>query len=399
MGFAKSTNVNTFQTTGWRFNIVDHRRRLLKRLTFTLLIVLTHLGATAHAAPPLADGKYLLQSEADGHRKCLIFSGNGGDTYPSRHNWGGGEYCGFPGGKTSLLQNRQAVFLLTNIDGGELYTIESDADGARKCLLFGGNGNEQYPSRHNWGSGAQFCGLPGGKTQLVNNRQAVWRIKSVGENKFTLQSAADGTDKCLIFGGNGAEQYPSRHNWAQGDHCGMPGGLSTLIANKQAIWIPTPVTEPPVADGHYLIQARWNNRTECLLFGDNGKERYPSRHNWAQGADEYCGYPGSEADIANNPQVVFALKNLDGGDLYMITARWNNRTECLIFSNNGNERSPSRHHWGDPSQDEYCGLTGGKAALMQIPQAVWRIRPTANGQYLIQSRGDGLWVQCLGRCV
>ena len=46
--------------------------------------------------------------------ECLIFSGNGQDTFPSRYLWGAGAngYCGFST-KQELLDNKQAVFTLT----------------------------------------------------------------------------------------------------------------------------------------------------------------------------------------------------------------------------------------------------------------------------------------------
>merc|ERR1719399_1692831 len=50
--------------------------------------------------------------------KCVIFSGNGNDKHPSRHDWGSGnEFCGFPGGKSALLNNKQGVFVITGLTG------------------------------------------------------------------------------------------------------------------------------------------------------------------------------------------------------------------------------------------------------------------------------------------
>merc|ERR1719399_1814092 len=106
--------------------------------------------------------------------KCVIFSGNGNDKHPSRHDWGSGnEFCGFPGGKSALLNNKQAVFELVNLESDK-YMIKSAVDS--KCVIFSGNGNDKHPSRHDWGSGNEFCGFPGGKSALLNNKQGVFVI-------------------------------------------------------------------------------------------------------------------------------------------------------------------------------------------------------------------------------
>ncbi|MGE5476005.1 MAG: hypothetical protein ACM3Q1_05075 [Bacteroidales bacterium] len=210
--------------------------------------VLAILCATASIFPAAAQQpgathqfKALLMngSPAGSTDQCLIFSGNGTDKYPSRHNWGTGPYCGFPGGKDALLANKQAVWTFTPISDTEnLYTISNDSgpDGSQ-CLIFSGNGTDQYPSRYNWGSGP-YCGFPGGKDALLANKQAVFRIEWVNGSQFIIKNAAPAgaPEQCLIFGGNGTEQFPSRYNWGSGPYCGFPGGKTALLDNKQAIF-------------------------------------------------------------------------------------------------------------------------------------------------------------------
>ena len=113
----------------------------------------------------VADGLYMLTSEADGSDKCLVFSAEGSNQYPERYDWGNSpDYCGIPTingmtGKEALLKNRQAVFRLTRLEK-DLYTVESDADGKGwRCLRFGMDGKNQYPDRYNWGEGSGMCGF------------------------------------------------------------------------------------------------------------------------------------------------------------------------------------------------------------------------------------------------
>merc|ERR1711918_232844 len=46
-----------------------------------------------------------------------------------------------------------------NLENG-LYILESEADGSRKCLIFSANGKNQYPERYNWGASESLCGIP-----------------------------------------------------------------------------------------------------------------------------------------------------------------------------------------------------------------------------------------------
>ena len=75
--------------------------------------------------------KYILQSASKGTStlggqkiwECLAFEEQGAATNPSRYNWGNGDsYCGAgnwegTGKVVGLLNNKQAVFILTYLQG------------------------------------------------------------------------------------------------------------------------------------------------------------------------------------------------------------------------------------------------------------------------------------------
>ena len=145
------------------------KKILTSLFTGAILILFTLKFVQAH------DLEALLKNSSDGEEKCLIFSNNGTYEYPTRHNWGTGPLCGFPGGKTALLANEQAVWKLIHLES-DLYLILNYSNGEEKCLIFSNNGTAYYPTRYNWGTGS-FCGFPGGKAALLANKQAVWNIR------------------------------------------------------------------------------------------------------------------------------------------------------------------------------------------------------------------------------
>mmetsp|Transcript_47739 Transcript_47739/g.121804 ORF Transcript_47739/g.121804 Transcript_47739/m.121804 type:complete len:392 (-) Transcript_47739:218-1393(-) len=199
------------------------------------------------APAPEAPGGLLFTIKSAVDDRCLIMGDNGNAAYPGRHNWAAGDFCGFPeqnglSAKDSLIANKQAVWRLEKLDGN-LYTIKSTVD--ERCLIFGGNGNDAYPSRYDWGAGGKFCGFPelngmSSKESLLENKQAVWELENLDGNRFIIKSAVAG--RCLIFGGNGNDAYPSRYDWgAGGEFCGFPelNGMSSkesLLDNKQAVY-------------------------------------------------------------------------------------------------------------------------------------------------------------------
>merc|ERR1719473_2163856 len=236
----------------------------------------------------IAGGLYMIESEADGNRMCVALLD--GAWYPSRVNFGNGEdYCGIVGDtedekREALLGDGQAIFKFTQLDasndqetqsGGDMYIIEyNDGDGYR-CLFFGDDGKDVYPSLQNchsydiaekgscpWNNGAKgmdHCGYSEEGMDpidaLLQNGQAIWRVTplKLNENKYILQSASKGRttldgDKiweCLAFEEQGAATNPSRYNWGNGDEwCGAgdwegEGKVYALLSNKQAVMILT----------------------------------------------------------------------------------------------------------------------------------------------------------------
>jgi len=236
----------------------------------------------------IATGLYILETEADDNLMCVAMLN--GEWYPSRINFGNGdEWCGAVGDtesdkKTSLLGDGQTIFKINHIGnyndqelkaGGDMYLIEfNDGDGY-KCLFFGDEGKDIYPSLQschsyslqekencpwvNGGKGIPFCGFTQDgmdpRDALMDNGQAVWRITplKLNANKYILQSASKGKEtlegdkiwECLVFEEQGAATNPSRYNWGNGDTwCGAGdwGGLGkayALLNNKQAVFILT----------------------------------------------------------------------------------------------------------------------------------------------------------------
>jgi hypothetical protein len=76
-------------------------------------------------AVKLVEKKYIIQARArsNGNWECLAFEDQGAATNPSRYNWGNGEdWCGVGdwdgyGKEMALLNNKQAVFIFTQLSG------------------------------------------------------------------------------------------------------------------------------------------------------------------------------------------------------------------------------------------------------------------------------------------
>lgn len=132
-------------------------------------------GITEEA--PVSFKATIRNASRSGVDECLIFGGNGFEIYPSRYLWGEGAnaFCGFST-EEELEANKQAVFTLTPL-GGDKYTISNASQsGVEECLIFGGNGFETYPARYLWGAGANaHCGFST-RQELLDNKQAVWTI-------------------------------------------------------------------------------------------------------------------------------------------------------------------------------------------------------------------------------
>jgi len=233
-------------------------------------------------------------------------SGNGHETYPSRYLWGGGAngYCGL-GSKEELLANKQAVWTLQIRPSTARYIItNASRNGTEECLIMGGNGHATHPSRYLWGGGANgFCGQAS-NAELLANKQAVWKLKPLGNDKYVITNASrNGTEECLIMSGNGHAIHPSRYLWGGGANgfCGQASNAE-LLANKQAVW-----TLKSLGGNKYVItNASRNGTEECLIMSGNGQETHPSRYLWEGGADGFCGL-GSMEELLDNKQAVWSF--------------------------------------------------------------------------------------------
>jgi len=177
-------------------------------------------------------------------------------------------------------------------------------NGTEECLIMGGNGYATHPSRHLWGGKANgFCGL-GSHAELLANKQAVWTVIPLGDNKYVFTNASrNGTEECLIMSGNGQAVHPSRHLWDAGQNgfCGL-SSAAELLANKQAVW-----TAKPLGDHKYILtNASRNGTEECLIMSGNGKETHPRRYLWGGGANGFCGL-SSAAELLANKQAVWTI--------------------------------------------------------------------------------------------
>jgi hypothetical protein len=181
--------------------------------------------------------------------ECLIFYGTAQGESPSRYMWGSDNgHCGLPS-KAYLLDNQQAVFRFDS-QGGDRYTITHVRGGSSGCLMFYGGGSGENPTRYSWGSDNGMCGFSS-RPGLFSSNQAVWKVTNRGGGKFTIHDAL--TNQCLIFAGNGQNTYMSRHLWPHGpaDLCGWDTSAN-LLANKQAVFTitvqqelaPLPATTP-----------------------------------------------------------------------------------------------------------------------------------------------------------
>lgn len=157
----------------------------------------------------------IITNSSDGAEKCLIFGAKGEAKYPSRYNWGSGPYCGFPGNWLSLIKNGQGVWRFQRLDSvNNAYMITNWSAGTEECLIFSENGQAEHPSRHNWGPGA-YCGFPGGKGPLLANQQAVWYLQWIGDNNYMIMNSSYAGRRALFFSRGGHLEYPFRCSWEE----------------------------------------------------------------------------------------------------------------------------------------------------------------------------------------
>merc|ERR1719267_423065 len=229
-----------------------------------------------------------------------------------------------------------------------LYIIETEADDNRMCVAM--LDGEWYPSRVNYGNGDTFCGAMGDtdeekKTNLLGEGEAIFRFTHIGNKN----------DQELKRGG---DMY---------------------------------IIEKDLGDGY-----------QCLFFGDDGKDIYPSLQNCDSYPMEekencpwdnyklglpFCGFTANGMNpreaLLDNGDAVWRLTPLKlNANKYILQSASKKRVtiegdkiwECLAFEEQGAATNPSRYNWGNG--DTYCGAGDweglGKAyALMNNEQAVF----------------------------
>ncbi|MCG8454702.1 MAG: hypothetical protein MI919_00365, partial [Holophagales bacterium] len=137
---------------------------------------------------PIGNGEYLIENASQGSYACLLFPANGSGSYPERYRWGPGEACGYAGGISALRQTRLGIWRLEPLGGDQYMMINSSRNPDGECLIFSGNGSYIKPERFDWGPG-DYCGFPGGKSALLANRQAVWKIEEVKVDDSPIPAA------------------------------------------------------------------------------------------------------------------------------------------------------------------------------------------------------------------
>jgi len=193
-----------------------------------------------------------------------------------------------------------------------IITNSSGAGGANRCLIFGNSNQQVNPSRYLWtSSNPEYCGF-GSEEELLQNKQAVWKLAPIGENSYiiTHSSPDKGVSQCLIFGGNNTDTFPSRYMWGAGQNqfCGF-STKKELVDNGQAVWKLIDLG----GNRQYAIMhsSKDGRRDECLIFGGNGNDTYPSRYLWGPGG-QFCGF-NSKEQLLNNKQAVWTIKTTDTG--------------------------------------------------------------------------------------
>ncbi len=191
---------------------------------------------------------------------------------------------------------------------------------------------------------------------------------------ITNSSGTGGANRCLIFGGNNQERYPSRYLWTTSnpEYCGF-GSEQELLQNKQAVWKVVPIEQ----DSYIITHSSPDNAvSQCLVF--DGDNTFPTRYLWGAGQNAFCGF-SSKDELLRNKQAIWKLRDLGGGRQYAILHSMKDgiRDACLIFSDNGNDNYPSLFLWGSGT-GQFCGLDS-REQLLSNKQAVWTIKNTDSG--------------------
>jgi hypothetical protein len=264
------------------------------------------------------------------------------------------------------------------------------------------------------------CTVTADRICVLNVPSGVYMMESEAEGGST----AAGDKECLAFlsadaaNFDGSFTFPERFNWGNGpDYCGygqtcgdedVAGTLvkrspkQCLLAEGFATWKFTSLRE-----NLYTIESNAGGEGwQCLIFGRNGNELYPSRatcEGWdaaENGGMEcpyeagmpLCGFQASgsgsalEALLAARAPVwrVIVLKQQANKFLIQSDAanpkkEGEDTWKCLSFANNGLDRNPRRYDWGNGGV--FCGAgnwnnnedeqEGQLMGILNNKQAVW----------------------------
>jgi len=323
-------------------------------------------------APPVAlpSGVFTATIQTALTNECLAFGSNGKAKSPSRFISNDGSStanCGFAS-KDSLVHNQSAVFTFVPIQD-DLYVIQNASSGQNQCLVFGGNGNDQYPSRYNWGDPtASYCGF-GSQQALLQNGQAVWRLVPLQGNQYAITNASSGQESCLAIDNNGTAQSPSRVLWgASATNCGFPI-LNAELYNAQAVWTIAPIQAPisfPVKSVY-----PWGNGITKVFSGDfdgdgiwdigvTGAAGEGDGHWYIRYGDGHGGYGRQTAYNWENTLTNVFTGDFDGDGYWDIgvtgTAAENNGSWYIRYGDGaGNFGRQTVYNWGNNLTNIFTG--------------------------------------------
>ena len=178
-------------------------------------------------------------------------------------------------------------------------------------------------------------------------------------------------DQCLVHSDSGRDAVPRRLNWGGAGLCGL-GDVAVIYDNKQAM-----IKLRKVDDEHYVfLSAQWVWEVQwgwsvgevyragqgCLQANASGTVERTRTSTY----DE-C-HTLSDADLKNRPELLWKIKNVDGGT-FITNSAHDGVEKCLIFSNRGADVTPTLVNWG--AGGEVCGLPRGM--FIENGQAVWNL--------------------------
>jgi len=236
---------------------------------------------------------------------------------------------------------------------------------------------------------------------------------NVASGLYMLETEADDNRQCLAM--MKGEWYPSRINFGEGDDdsfCGVFGAdaaakKTALKLDGQAVFKLSHIgnhndQEKKEGGDMYLLEFNSGEGYQCLFFGNDGKDIYPSLQNchsypldqksscpWAYSGEDFCGFKkeGEEAEQAlfENGQAIWRITPLKlNANKYILQTASKGLTagpngdlklwECLAFEEQGAATNPSRYNWGNG--DAWCGAgdwegLGPAYGLMNNKQAVF----------------------------